>query len=216
MFSFWFGKNVSSERQTADSKLDRFYDGDRGLGDLHGNAAELRVWVPEPLMKAMKQVAERLQKPLSQHLRNFLVVYLYGEHELLYMHDHHVGIFHPPPATVSEGGDAPRFSRAKAVECIPGLGKNIVPLKLFLHEKLKSDLQVLADNRGIPLSQFAREILVSHFLGHAVWPERKHLWTTEQQGVADRWVSGQIEGEFLMGVFGENAETLDGRIENLD
>jgi len=216
MFSFWFGRNVSGERKTADTKFDRIYDGDRGLGDLHANGAELRVWVSEPLMRAMKQVAERLQEPLSKHLRNFLVVYLYGEHELLYMQDHRVGIFHQPPALAYDEGDAPRFSRAKAVECIPGLGKNIVPLKLFLHEKLKLDLQALADNRGIPLSQFTREIMVSHFLGHTLWPERKQLWTPEQSGVADRWAAGEIEGECLEGAASENIEMLHGRIENID
>ena len=107
------------------------------------------------------------------------------------------------------------FSRARVVDFIPGLGKNIVPLKLFLHEKMKADLQVLADKAGLPLSQFVREILVSHFLGHTVWPERNTLWMSEQEEVADGWENGIIEEERVSSPSSEVEAALEGKVEVL-
>lgn len=216
MFGFLFRKiGVANEGQddVLPFKLKSLYDGDRGTTDLYANDAQLRVWVPEPLSVAMKEVADRLDRPLAKYLREQLVVYLYGSHELLCMHDNNIGIFHPPPPSKPDSGT--RFSRAHAVDYIPGLGKNIVPLKLFLHEKMKADLQGLADKAGIPLSQFVREALVSHFLGHTVWPERNQLWSREQQEIADGWVSGSIEEGRVVAPTPEEEDALEGRVEIL-
>jgi hypothetical protein len=104
------------------------------------------------------------------------------------------------------------FSRARAVDYIPSLGKNIVPLKLFMHEKIKSDLQALSDKAGIPLSQFVREVLASHFLGHTVWPERQQLWTREQQEIADGWESGNVDAESISSPTSDKEAQLDGKV----
>ena len=107
------------------------------------------------------------------------------------------------------------FSRVHTVEFIPGLGKNIVPLKLYLHEKMKADLQVMANTSGIALSQFVREILVSHFLGHTVWPERKKLITKEQEALANSWEAGDIAVEFIRSPSPEEEAALLGKIETI-
>ncbi len=56
---------------------------------------------------------------------------------------------------------------------------------------MKIDLQFLAERRGIPLGRFVREILVQHFLGHTVWPDR--FQEHPEQQIADNWVNGRIE-----------------------
>ena len=101
------------------------------------------------------------------------------------------------------------------IDCIPELGKNIVPAKLFLHKKMKADLEVLAKKAGTPLGQFVREILVSHFLGHTIWPERKQLWTEEQQRFADEWEEGKIEEMAVIGSSPEEDEAIEGKIVTL-
>jgi len=169
---FWFTfKNKKNDTGVADEPIHKTRP---ELMDLRVNDAELRIWVPEPLRLSMDQVVSHLHTTLSKYLREYFVVYLYGSHALIDMHHHQTGIFYKPPQEemLSDDAEAPRFSRARSVEFIPGLGKNIVPLKLFLNAQIKMDLQKLADKAGTPLSQFVREILVSHFLGHTVWPER--------------------------------------------
>lgn len=189
------------------------YEGDRGVKDLYANNTEMRIWVPEPLNVAMKEATDFLSVKLTKHLRELLVIYLYGSHELLCMKENKTGIFHPPPPPEPDNGI--RFSRARVVDYIPGLGKNIVPLKLFLHEKMKADLQVLADKAGVPLSQFVREILVSHFLGHTVWPERNELWTRDQLNIAEGWELGTVEEDGITSPSKEVEAALEGKVEVL-
>jgi hypothetical protein len=214
MFSFWFRTKTSSEDEV--EKLIPLYKRDRGLTELYENDAELRVWIAEPLKVAIAEVAARNDMRMSAYFRQFFVIYLYGIHELFCMRDNKTGIFHPPPLpTLNSQRDEDRvlFSRARTVDYIPGLGKNIVPFKLYLHSKMKSDLAELAEKANMPLSQFVREILVSHFLGHTVWPQRNHLWTSEQLDIANGWVEGRIEEETLVNPTIEEEDALEGKIE---
>ncbi|MGZ8982773.1 MAG: hypothetical protein ACXW11_02320 [Methylotenera sp.] len=214
MFWFRFRKKLFGEKSQTESKIKPLYEGDRGISDLYANKAELRVWVPESLNVAMKEAVRYLNERLSEHLRQLLVVYLYGAHELLCMSENETGIFHPEPPPEPRGSQV-MFSRARVVDYIPGLGKNIVPLKLFLHEKMKADLQALADKAGVPLSQFVREVLVSHFLGHTVWPERNVLWTRDQLNIAEGWELGAIEEDGITSPTEEEEVALEGKVEVL-
>ena len=73
------------------------------------------------------------------------------------------------------------------VDTVPGLGKNIIPVKLFLPNKTIIDLQELADKAGIPLSTFVREILISHLLWHALWQECLRSWSQEEELIGMEW-----------------------------
>ena len=104
----------------------------------------------------------------AKYIREFFVIYLYGMHELLKMQTTSEGLYYvPPPEPLkeeqhdNEPDQVVFYSRTSTVECIPGLGKNIIPLKVFLPVRIKDDLQKLADRVGMPLSQFTREVLIS-------------------------------------------------------
>ena len=218
MLWFSFRKNIFNSIGEINTRIAPVYEGDRGLANLQGNDAELRVWMPEPLKLAMDEVVQYLEKTVSEYLRDLFIVYLYGSHELLCMFENKTGVFYSPPPEPSvenEKQGQPLFSRSRSVDFIPGLGKNIVPLKLFLHEKLKADLQATADKAGLPLSQFVRELLVSHFLGHTLWPERKQLFSPEQVKVATEWENGGVNYECINSPSYDEEEALEGKIETL-
>lgn len=167
--------------------------------ELHNNDAELRVWLPELCKKALDETVAHVQLTGSRYLRELFVIYLYGVHELMRMRAEKSGLYFdpPPPPPSPRDKNAVMYSRASGKDVIPGLGKNIVALKIFLPQKIKDDLQGMADKAGIPLSQFVREILVSHFLGHTLWPERLRSWTPEEEEIALNWEQGKIEPEFI-------------------
>lgn len=191
---------------------------DRDLLDLRHHNTELRVWLPEEGKQALDAIAERLDVVRSAYLREFYVIYLYGLHELLLMQSEQYGLYYDPPppppspepSTPSES--RPLFSRGRAEERIPGLGKNIVPLKLYLAQRIKDDLQALADKSGITLSQFVREILVSHFFGRTVWPDRLRNWSEEQERIASEWEQGVREPETIYPAFNDTLEDLEDNI----
>jgi hypothetical protein len=186
------------------------------LLDLLANDAQMRIWLPEPLRLAMDQVARHLDTTLSKYLREYFVVYLYGNHVLIDMYKNQTGIFYKPPnkEAIEEGQyDRTMFSRARSVECIPGLGKNIVPLKIFLNAQIKTDLQMLADQSGVALSHFVREILVSHFLGHTVWPERQQMLDVGNISIANQWETGDLNAHTVRQPSAQEEAALEGRIE---
>lgn len=144
---------------------------ERDLRNLTDNSAVLRFWLPEAGRGALEQTIKGLGMVAAKYLREFFVVHLYGAHELLKMRTMKEGLYYIPPLenqtdTEEEGsGGDIKFSRTPSVEYIPGLGMNIFPFKVFLPQRIKDDLQDLADKVGVPLSQFVREILISHFSG---------------------------------------------------
>lgn len=192
--------------------LSSLYEGDRGIHDLHSNKAELRVWLPIPAKRAMDECLDYLDVTAAKYLREFLVVYLYGGHELLRMKAQKTGLYFVPPPVPDNGV---RFSRGSSDECVPGMGKNIVPLKLHLPQKMKDDIEALAKNAGIPLGQFAREILISHFLGHTVWPQRMQSWTADQKEIADGWENGRVEAEYFSWRTTEERDATEGRVDRM-
>lgn len=204
----WNGKDSNAQDS---STLTSLYEGDRGIVDLYENDAVIRLWVPEPLRMAMNQTCDELDSRESKYLREFLVVYLYGVHELLKMSAFKTGLYYEPPPSKLETDSGIRFSRVSMDEVIPGLGKNIVACKLRLPSKIKDDLQQLAEQRGLPLGRFVREIFVQHFLGHTVWPNR-FVHIHEQQRIADEWVDGRIES---ISIRSDDVDpTIDARVES--
>lgn len=186
------------------------------LKELLAYDAQIRIWLPEPLRLAMDQVANHLETTLSKYIREYFVVYLYGNHVLIDMHKNQTGIFYKPPkkeAIESDQNDIPMFSRTRSVEFIPGLGKNIVPFKVFLNAQIKSDLQLLADKAEMALSQFIREILVSHFLGHTVWPERQQMLDVGNITIANQWETGDLDAHTVRQPSAQEEAALEGRIE---
>ncbi len=185
------------------------------LIDLLANNATLRIWLPEPLRLAMDQVVKHLDTTLSKYLREYFVVYLYGNHTLIDMYKNKTGIFYEPPKETTSVDSFKRtmYSRVCSVEFIPGLGKNIVPLKIFLNAQIKSDLQSLADKSEMALSQFIREILVSHFLGHTVWPERQQMLKVDHLAIANQWEAGDLDALSVHQPSAKEETALEGKVE---
>lgn len=204
----WFGgessKSASGEPKSSEPEasvpstwLNKLYEGDRGIYDLTDNEAVLRLWLPVPLKVAMNESTAEMDVTGAKYLREFFVVYLYGAHELLRMKAEKTGLYYVSPPAAHSGV---RYSRAATVDCIPGLGKNIVAIKIKIPRKIKDDLDLLANRAGVPLGQFTRGLLVSHFLGHTVWPERIMVWAQGEEKIATDWENGIIEDETVLQV----------------
>ena len=167
--------------------------------------AVLRVWLPETCFLAVKAAAEESDITLSEYVREFFVVYLYGALTLRRMRQEKSGIYYaaPPIDYAASTGDfagmprGPMYSRTPQTETVPGLGKNIVPLKVFLPGRLKEDFQRAADIAKKPLSTMVRESLIAHFLGNRVLLERYGEWMATDTSAGEVWESGRVESEYI-------------------
>lgn len=127
------------------------------------------------------------------------------------------GLYYEPPPSPSPNPSSCElpsvlYSRGREEETSPGLGKNIVPLKLHLPQRLKVDLQTLAVREGIPLSRFVREILVSHFFGRTVWPDHLRKWSEEQERLAFEWELGTRESTMIYPGYNDDLSDLEDHI----
>lgn len=169
-------------------QLGPIYRGDRGLEDLHDNDVVLRLWLPVTAKAALFQVARELQVPVSTYLREQFVVFLYGQHELLRMKNENTGLYFKPEKPES----TVFYQRSKMVDCIPGLGKNIIPIKVRLPSKIKNDLEELSRSARKPLGQFVREVLVANLLGHKLVLSCIQSFTANQEQLGNDWEENHL------------------------
>ena len=74
---------------------------------------------------------------------------------------------------------------------VPELGKNIVPIKIWIPKRLRDDLQTLADHAEVKISQYVREIIISRLLGHGMVPLRPEMFKAIATPEADQWCTSE-------------------------
>lgn len=163
------------------------------MADLSFLATEdvaLKFWLPEPVERALEDMASFYRVSVSLVVRMLLVDYVYGRYALAYMQENESGIFQRKKA-------APLFSRRPPqpgtcqVYKVPELGKNIAPVKVWIAQRLRDDLVILADHADVLLSRFVREIIVGAVLGRGTLPERPELRAISGTTASAAWEQGE-------------------------
>ncbi len=120
----------------------------------------LKVWLPEAGKIALEQMSKYSNTPITDIIRHSLYTYLYGRYDLMSSVEQGKDEF----AMKGLGGLSvalkPPFNRAKE------MGKNMYDVKVHVPSKMKAELQELADEAGLKLSEFVREVMISILFGH--------------------------------------------------
>jgi hypothetical protein len=163
-----------------------------GMGDFGDLATEdvtLKFWLPDPVERALEDLAKYYVVSVSLLVRMLLADYVYGRYALAYMRENQVGIHRRnPEAMFSRRSSAQQI---KHIYKVPELGKNIAPIKVWVAQRQKNDLQALADHAGVLLSKFVRELIVGGVLGRGTLPERPGLAAVQPTPTAEAWEQGQ-------------------------
>lgn len=146
----------------------RLPDDGRTFEEFRVDDAFLKVWLPDRLLRAIDELCEYHSEIRSVMLRGFLFVHAYGNHTFEMMRCRHLGFYAPRPAAI------PKYA-VHGSDSTAHLGKSRNNLKLHLPARLRADLQTLAGQAGVPLSQYVREVLVSRILGHMQFPGRQEM-----------------------------------------
>lgn len=121
----------------------------------------LRFWISETLDRFLADLESESACSRSECVRALFAHYLYGTH----------GATRPRDATAARV-----VKRGCWGGRTPDLGKNCVDVKLWLAPAMRDDLARLAQRAGLTLSHFAREVVVTHLLGHSYLPLRAELF----------------------------------------
>lgn len=137
--------------------------GQTKTSDLTKHDVALKLWLPEPVSFALKEMGELGGESISEMLRRFLAQHCYGVCAAQVISAAVPETYRaPPPAMFSRSAPTPPPGKVRVdTYWIPELGKNVAPIKVWVPSRLQSDLEALAGHVDIPLLQYVREIVIS-------------------------------------------------------
>jgi hypothetical protein len=201
MWPFFQSKN--KEPQEADSSLDESYSPRRrapmrfaelvnsmgGFSDFRHHDTAIKFWLPEAANQALEEMADRMGVSMSESLRQMFAAHCYGIYAYQVMIDSVPNIFResPPPMFSRRGAEPPAGKKRVDTYWVPELGKNVMPIKVWIPKRMRHDLQLLADHVGIKLSQYLREIVIARLLGHGTLPMRPEMLNAEPLPAIEDW-----------------------------
>lgn len=157
--------------------------------DFRQHDAALKFWLPEAANEALKEMAECAGVSMNESLRQLFTAHCYGIYAYQVMIETIPGIFRDPgPALFSmRAAEPPAGKKRIETYWVPELGKNVMPVKVWIPKRMRDDLQLLADHVGIKLSQYVREIVIARLLGHGTLPMRPEMLKAEPLPAVEDW-----------------------------
>ncbi|MBF0471433.1 MAG: hypothetical protein HQL48_08665 [Gammaproteobacteria bacterium] len=169
-----------------------------GIGDPHELAHDdvaLKFWLPEPAMAALRELADYYSMTMSRLLRQQLFIHIYGAYTYEWLCDQHPGLFREleVPAFSRRGGIDEDAARKKRITTywVPELGKNIKAMKLWIPQRMKEDLTLLAEHLDLTASNYVREVVISRLLGHGTLPMRPKMMQYSPSSETEAWDNDQ-------------------------
>ena len=153
----------------------------------------MKFWLPEPASEALKELSAINGDSASETLRQFFAHHCYGVYCYHLMTKKIPGIFKDPGPTMFARGPGNESAGKKRVVTywVPELGKNVIPIKVWVPTRIRNDLQILAAHVELNLSQYVREIVISRLLGHGTLPYRPEMLDAAPLPSAQDWCDGK-------------------------
>jgi hypothetical protein len=148
----------------------------------------LKFWLPVSVELALKELCELEGDSMSVFLRQALATHCYGIYALHILREQHRSPWREPLFSVSGNSYEPKKD---PTYWVPELGKNIIPVKIWISSQLKNDLTILAGHVNLKLSQYVREILISRLFGHGTLPRRPNSFSIPDHTAAERWAGDE-------------------------
>lgn len=185
--------NNQSEQVSDARRPMKFVDIIQSIGDFKDfehNDSALKFWLPEAAEIALNELCSRNGDSLSDFIRKFFIIHSYGLYAYYVINDQLENLFEldgNEPAVFCASRGSEYQAKRDITYWIPELGKNVAPIKVWIPQRLKEDLQKLADHTAIKLSQYAREIVISRLLGYGMLPMRPEMLTAQPGVNMERW-----------------------------
>lgn len=151
----------------------------RNFGDLFTCTEALKVWLPETVESQLGEVSCFLNISISDLIRQILFIHLYGRYDFLGYVERSLHHFKDPQTVVSKAMFSLLDDDVPDNECsLPGKKqesepapeplkeKQIAATKVFLPERMKNDLLALAAKKIQPVSEYCRQVIITHLHGH--------------------------------------------------
>lgn len=186
--------NKKEEEQRRPLSFDDLVKQIGNFNDFRSNNSALKFWLPSPAKEALDLIIDREGVSLTEFVRRFLVIHCYGLYAFYAMRDANKELFkdiNQGPSVFYQEAPVPSGKVRIKTYWVPELGKNIVPIKVWIPYRLHLNLKELADQAGITTSNYVREILISRLLGQGMLPTRPQMFTPEEAEAGASWCKGE-------------------------
>ena len=189
----FFSKNKTSDQPAPVRrvmKLQQLIEKMGDVSDLQENDVAFKFWLPMPVFEALQEICDIDSVSQSVFFRNYLYNHCYGLYAIKQILADYPYLFkdHDFRYSIAEEPTPPGKKKSWTY-WVPELGKNIVPIKIWIPKRLREDLQTLADHAEVKVSQYVREIIISRLLGHGMVPLRPEMFKALATADADLWCS---------------------------
>ena len=169
-------------------KLQQLIEKMGDVSDLQTNDIAFKFWLPMPVFESLQEVCEIEEVSQSLFFRNYLFNHCYGLYVVNQILADYPNLFRDNQISYSIAQvPKPPGKKKSWTYWVPELGKNIVPIKVWIPKRLRNDLQTLADHSDVKVSQYVREIVISRLLGHGMVPLRPEMFKAIATPEADLW-----------------------------
>ena len=153
----------------------------------------LKFWLPDPAEQALDEMGQRNGLNKSEFLRQFFVLHCYGLYAFYAMKDTYPRLFKDAQFLCQSAIPEPLLPGKKRIDTywVPELGKNIAPIKVWLPKRLRDDLASLARHANLTLSNYTREIVITHLFGQGMLPTRPEMFQVSATSQAEDWIEGR-------------------------
>ena len=169
-------------------KLQQLIEKMGDVTDLHNNDIAFKFWLPMPVFEALQEICDIDDVSQSVFFRNYLYNHCYGLYVIKQLLEDYPSLFKDDQVFYSIAQEpTPPGKKKSWTYWVPELGKNIVPIKIWIPKRLRDDLQTLANHAEVKVSQYVREIIISRLLGHGMVPLRPEMFKAIATPEADKW-----------------------------
>jgi hypothetical protein len=174
-------------------KFSQLLEGMGDFSDLADHDTAMKFWLPQPALEALKELSAINGESASETLRQFFAHHCYSIYAFHMMNAKISGLFKDHRSIMFSRGPSNNPVGKKRVYTywVPELGKNVMPIKVWVPTRIRNDLQILAAHVELNLSQYVREIVISRLLGHGTLPYRPEMLGSTPLPAADDWCDGK-------------------------
>ncbi len=160
------------------------------LHQLSEHESSLKFWLSEPAYDALATLSSGQNMSVSEWLRGFFAMHCYGTYVITNLIKRNSKFFKDIESGILYSRASPSIPRgfvSQPTYFVPELGKNVVPVKVWLAEVQKADLKILSTHAKISLSEYCRETVTARILGHGTLPMRPDMLSGSPNDAAKAW-----------------------------
>ncbi len=160
MFKWPFSSRSATEKSRETAKLQA--PAPINYEEFLNNDTYIKLWLPDIVENGLSALSVASDSSRQDVLRSVLFRHLYGVVAFEELAQWHMNFLQTP----SQHDAGPKFSKPRGIP-MSAIGKSTTNMKVWIPIKMKQDLDELAKQNSLGISEYVRKLLVAVFYGES-------------------------------------------------